>query len=369
MRAKSAAGRTSTGACSTPAWPPTRANCSRPGDKAETDNYFNPQNDADLAIRQKFSPHVTPERAAEILRQLDAMDYGQFDSLAAAIEYGHQIGLKIHAWATINEDDHGWGWRSEFAKAHPEFRWVRRDGKAVPLAAQLRVPRSPRVQARAHRRAAHELRPRRPVPRLDSHRRRPRQPANRCRTASPTAATKQPNIAAFKSKYGVDPHEVPNDDDRWVRLRAEPQTLFMRDRSRARCKKHPQANPDRRDGRPSRGTIADCMDPIDGNLRGLLLDVATWAEEGLMDAAIAAGYYRAGGDADESVPSARRRNARAKSTSGTTPGCRKRRTNSRANSTPPTTLGAKRMLFWEADYIDDRPKAAALKQSMSAHAL
>ena len=31
-------------------------------------------------------------------------------------------------------------------------------------------------------------------------------------------------------------------------------------------------------------------------------------------------------------------------------------------------LGAKRILFWEADYIDDRPNAAALKQAMSARA-
>jgi hypothetical protein len=31
-------------------------------------------------------------------------------------------------------------------------------------------------------------------------------------------------------------------------------------------------------------------------------------------------------------------------------------------------LGATRMLFWEADYIDDRPNAAALKQIMSSNA-
>ena len=52
----------------------------------------------------------------------------QLLAIAAAIDYGHSIGLKIHAWASINEDDHGWGWASEFSKAHPEFRWLRRDG-------------------------------------------------------------------------------------------------------------------------------------------------------------------------------------------------------------------------------------------------
>ena len=30
------------------------------------------------------------------------------------------------------------------------------------------------------------------------------------------------------------------------------------------------------------------------------------------------------------------------------------------------SVGAKRMLFWEADYIDDRPQAAALKAAMSS---
>ena len=31
-------------------------------------------------------------------------------------------------------------------------------------------------------------------------------------------------------------------------------------------------------------------------------------------------------------------------------------------------LQAKQMLFWEADYIDDRPQAAELKAAMSQHA-
>ena len=51
---------------------------------------------------------------------MNALDYSEFDALQAAVDYGHQIGLKIYAWASINEDDHGWGWRSEFAKAHPD---------------------------------------------------------------------------------------------------------------------------------------------------------------------------------------------------------------------------------------------------------
>jgi hypothetical protein len=107
------------------------------------------------------------------------------------------------------------------------------------------------------------------------------------------------------------------------------------------------------------------MDPIDGNLRGLLLDVATWANEGLMDSAIAAGYYRAGGDATKAFQSL------ATDTQNKvelwyyawvpqTPEEFEREF-AAANK-----LGVKRMLFWEADYIDDRPNATVLKSAMSA---
>ena len=110
------------------------------------------------------------------------------------------------------------------------------------------------------------------------------------------------------------------------------------------------------------------MDPIDGNLRGLLLDVATWANEGLMDSAIAAGYYRAGGDATKAYQALAEETQRQRSTSGTTPGCRKRRKSSTRDFAAANKLGAKRMLFWEADYIDDRPNAPALKTAMSSKA-
>src|SRR5436190_79875 len=32
----------------------------------------------------------------------------------------------------------------------------------------------------------------------------------------------QPNVEAFKKQYGADPHDLPNDDERWVKLRAQP---------------------------------------------------------------------------------------------------------------------------------------------------
>jgi hypothetical protein len=109
------------------------------------------------------------------------------------------------------------------------------------------------------------------------------------------------------------------------------------------------------------------QDPIDGNLRGLLLDVTTWADEGLVDAAIAAGYYRAGGNAAKAFEALR----------AETNGKVDLWYYARVPQTPDEfnrefdaaqSLGAKRMLVWEADYIDDRANAPALKHAMSARA-
>src|SRR5688500_18312722 len=71
---------------------------------------------------------MTDEKRLALVKQFDALDYAKFDPFAEAIRYGHKIGLQIHAWVTINEDDHGWGLQSEFTKKHSEFRWHKRNG-------------------------------------------------------------------------------------------------------------------------------------------------------------------------------------------------------------------------------------------------
>jgi hypothetical protein len=337
----------------------------RPGDKAEADNYFAPTSDADLAVRNKFSP-LTPERAAGLLQKLEAIDYSTFDSLAAAVEYGHQIGLKIHAWASINEDDHGWGWPSEFTKTHPEFRWVRRDGRAFHSQLSFAFP-----EVRAYKLALiDELIANYDIDGLFLDWIRTGDVRDNPQTTPEGFADsgyEQPNIDAFKDKYKTDPRDLPLDDDRWFRVRAEPQTLFMRD-VRKHVDEHGQKT-----GKPLPIAVMvghpwhyrGLMDPIAGNLRGLLLDVTTWANEGLMDAAIPAGYYRAGGNATKAFQ------ALASETQNKvalwyygwvpqTPDEFEREFNAAAS------LDAKRMLFWEADYIADRPPA--IKQAMSARA-
>jgi hypothetical protein len=334
----------------------------KPAGAPDADNYFNPQNDADRELFRRFSPSVDEKRAAEILKQLETNGYADFDSLAAAIDYGHQIGLKIHAWASINEDDHGWGWASEFAKAHPEYRWVRRDGRPYHSQLSFAFP-----EVRAYKLALIEELLAYDIDGLFLDWIRTGDVRDNPQTDSAGVADngyEQPNIDAFKKQFGVDPREVANDDDRWVRLRAEPQTLFMRD-----VRKHVGENRDLpiavMVGHPHH--YRGLQDPINGNLRGLLLDVPTWAKEGLMDAAVPAGYYRAGGS-----PATAYR-ALAEETGGNVDlwyyawvPQTVEEFNGQFNEAQ--SLGAKRMLFWEADYIDDRANAAALKDAMSARA-
>ena len=353
------------------------AEASRPSD----DNYFNPQNDADRAVLQKFSPGTTPERAAEIMRKLAAIDYAAFDSLGAAVDYGHSIGLKIHAWASINEDDHGWGWQSEFSKAHPEFRWMRRDGRTYR--SQLSFAFS---EVREYKLGLVKELLAYDIDGLFLDWIRTGDVRDNPQTDSAGVADsgyERPNVDAFRAEHGVDPHDVENGDDRWVRLRAAPQTEFMRAVRKLIDAVSSEGRIGRLRDQSEAGTRAPSnvpipvtvmvghpwhyrglQDPIDGNLRGLLLDVATWAREGLMDSAIAAGYYRAGG----SAPAAYR--ALAEETAGNvdlwyyawvpqTP------QEFEAQFAEARELGAQRLLFWEADYIDDRPQAAALKAAMS----
>jgi hypothetical protein len=334
----------------------------RPGNRAEHENYFSPRNDADLAIRQKFSP-LSNGQADDILSRLNRMDYSQFDSLAAAIKYGHQIGLKIHAWATINEDDHGWGWPSNFTKAHPEFRWVRRDGTPYHSQLSFAFP-----QVREYKLGLIDELLNYDIDGLFLDWIRTGDVRDNPQTDADGVANsgyEQPNIDAFKAKYNVDPHDIPNGDDRWVRLRALPQTLFMR-AVRERVKKHTKKIPIAvMVGHPWH--YRGLMDPIDGNLRGLLLDVTTWTNEGLMDSAIAAGYYRPGGDATKAFE------ALQKETDGKVDlwyyaWVPQNPEEFIREFKAASTLGAKRMLFWEADYIDDRKNADALKLIMSAKA-
>ncbi len=331
----------------------------RPFNDWDEDNFWNPQNDADRKVVDSFHMDPGPVKKAEMLAKFKRMDYSKFDALAEAVRYGHEIGLQIHAWVTINEDDHGWGISSDFARKHPEFRWRKRDGTPYHSQLSFAFPQVREYKLSIIRELAAGYR----IDglfldwiRTGDVRDNPQNDAE----GVANYGYELPLVDAFKSKFNLDPHAVPNGDERWVRVRAEPQTLFMREvRKTTRLPIAVMV------GHPWH--YRGMMDKIDGNLRGLLLDVGTWANEGLMDHAVAAGYYRDGGDATK-VYRALKDETHGKVDVWTYEWVPRSVAEFSSACDVADTVGAKQILFWEADYIDDRANAAELKAAMQARA-
>jgi hypothetical protein len=336
----------------------------RPQGKWDDDNFWDPKTDASLQALQRFTPNMSAEQRAAVRDKMKVYDYAHFDSLAAAVQYGHEIGLQIHAWVSINEDDHGWGLQSEFSKKHPDYRWRHRHGRAYYSQLSFVFP-----QVRKYKLAVlRELLRHYAIDglfldwiRTGDVRDNPQTDAN----GVADSGYEKPLIERCKSTLGFDPRQVPNGEERWVRLRAQPQTEFMRAaRKLARSQKRPipvavmVGHPWHYRG---------LMDKIDGNLRGLLLDVNTWAREGLMDAAVAAGYYRDGGTA-EMAYRALKKETEGKVDIWSYAWVPQNVADFQRDFGLAQQLEAKQMLFWEADYIDDRPQAAELKAAMFQHA-
>jgi len=268
----------------------------RPENKWDQDSFWNPQTDADRALAAQLTAGLTPQRRQEIQQKFDSLNYETFDPLDAAVRYGHQIGLRVHAWISINEDDHGWGLQSDFSKQHRELRWVRRDGRPYRSQLSFAFP-----QVREYKLAIiDELLKGYDIDGLFLDWIRTGDVRDNPQNDDAGIANygyEKPLVESFKKQFYLDPHELPNDDPRWIAHRAQPQTAFMR-LARHRMAEHHRAIPlSVLVGHPwhYRGQL----NRIDGNLRGLLLDVGPWASERLMDSAVAAGYYRDGGDAEK----------------------------------------------------------------------
>ncbi|MEP6662981.1 MAG: family 10 glycosylhydrolase [Verrucomicrobiota bacterium] len=333
--------------------------------KWDEDNYWNPQNAEDLAVQQRTTPrpNFTAKDRLALLAQVEALDYEHFDSLAAAVDYGHKIGLEIHAWVTINEDDHAWGIQSEFSKKHPEFRWRKRNGKDYRSQLSFAFP-----EVRKYKLGLLKELLGYDIDgfffdwiRTGDVRDNPQTDAE----GVADSGYEEPLVKKFKKKFDIDPHEVKNGDERWVRMRAEPQTEFVRAAHkliRSHRRKIPisamVAHPWHYRGEQNK---------IDGNLRGLLLDLTTWAREGLVDSVVAAGYHRDGGN-DELAYQALKKETEGKV--DVWPYAWVPYTVAQAEQTFALAdkLGARQILYWEADFIDDRPNAAELKAVMSRRA-
>jgi uncharacterized lipoprotein YddW (UPF0748 family) len=299
----------------------------------------------------------------DLVARAMALDYAGTDTLADAVRIGHELGLEVHAWLTINEDDHGWGWPSRFTLAHPECRWVRRDGRRYHSQLSFAFAEVQQYKLELVRELLAY-----PVDgllldwiRTGDIRDNPQNDQDGVADYGYEA----PLVESYRARYARDPRDGANGEEDWVRWRAEPITAFMRG-VRQEVQQHAR--------RPRlaamvhhrwayRGLPAE--GPIDGSLRGILCDIRTWAREGLVDELVAAGYYR-----EEGTPEAGY-HWLAEETEGRVPlwlyaWVPQEEADLARDLALAQRLGAAQILFWEADYIDFRPaeKAGLLSAAM-----
>ena len=347
-----------------------RSKLVRPMGRWDDDSFWSPKSESDKALLRRYTSTMTDEQRADLLRKFDDLNYATFDPLKAAIHYAQKIGLQLHAWIPINEDDHGWGLQSEFSKAHPQFRWKGRNGKTYrsQLSFAFEEVRQYKLSIIEELLRNYELDGLfldwirtgdvRDNPQNDS------QGVADYGWEKPLLERWR-STASNSSKTADSPKLPENGDEAWIRIRAEPQTIFMRAVRKLVTKHRPSRPIAALVGHPwhYRGEV----DKIDGNLRGLLLDVATWSREKLVDAVVPAGYYRDGGNAELAYGALRKE----------TEGRMDVWTYAWVPSTPADLdqafaladkVEAKQILFWEADYIDDRANSAELKAAFRKRA-
>jgi hypothetical protein len=328
----------------------------KPMGKWDEDSFWNPQSERDKQLVGRYN-HMTPEQRKALMAKFDVLDYAHFDPLAEAVSYGHKIGLQIHGWLSINEDDHGWGLQSEFSKKHPDSHWVHRDGRAYHSQLSFAYPEVREYKLALVRELLENYK-------LDGffldwiRTGDVRDNPQNTKGGEADFGFELPLRDAYRKKTGKELRD--ESDEAAFQFRAEPQTIFMRECAKLlREHKKPIAV---MVGHPwhYRGE----MDRIDGNLRGLLLDVKTWAKEGLMDSAVAAGYYRDGGNAEKAWH-ALHDEAGGKVDVWLYQWVPNTPFEFSGSLVQAKSVGAQQILFWEADYIEGAAKD--LTQAMAAH--
>ncbi|MCX7425375.1 MAG: family 10 glycosylhydrolase [Planctomycetia bacterium] len=81
--------------------------------------------------RQNYGPEVT--------EKFKQYDFGKFDVFRTAVDYGHELGMRVLAWFECDNEDHGLG-PSEFIVKHPQFARVWWDHSVVPWGLSLAFP-------------------------------------------------------------------------------------------------------------------------------------------------------------------------------------------------------------------------------------
>jgi len=187
------------------------------------------------------------------------------DQYQVALEYAHEIGLEFHACYRAGAWTYPtvmFGRRHGFYRAHAELQCVSKDGGSIPRISY------------AHRETQDFVLSlfREVVTKYDvdgvcmMYNRRP-----------PYLCYEAPLVEGFREAHGEDPRELADDDPRWLQFRAAALTDFMR---RLRAEVDAAASNAGRDNRLNITAFVLGRE-ADNFLYGM--DVATWAEEGLID--------------------------------------------------------------------------------------
>lgn len=206
-------------------------------------------------------------------------DVTTFDPLQSAAEQAPQFGIELWFYATpLLDCDTGNGWKGEFAKAHPEWYRVFRDGTVSDTNMSWAYPEVMEYKLATIRellrydvkgilldlvrqhcfRSGSQL--------LDEQ--------GVCR-----ALYEPPIVNAFRTKTGRDPFAIPNDDPEWMRFRADGNTDYVR-RVRQLIR---DTKPGVQLGVMVRGIGHGGTQHRGDPYRECLLDVSGWAKEGLID--------------------------------------------------------------------------------------
>jgi uncharacterized lipoprotein YddW (UPF0748 family) len=206
-------------------------------------------------------------------------DSTTFDPLRSAAEQAPQFGIELWFYVTpLLDCDTGNGWKGDFAKAHPEWYRVFRDGTVSDTVMSWAFPEVMEYKLATIRELlAYDVK----GILLDLVRQHCFKPGTElldeqgvCR-----ALYEAPVVEAFRQQTGRDAHAIPNDDEEWLRFRAACNTEYVRRvRELIRATK-----PEVQLGVMVRGIGHGGAQHRGDPYRECLLDVSGWARDGLID--------------------------------------------------------------------------------------
>jgi uncharacterized lipoprotein YddW (UPF0748 family) len=209
----------------------------------------------------------------------EGFDVTTFDPLQSAADQAPEYGVDLWFYVTpLLDCDTGNGWKGEFAKAHPEWYRVFRDGTVSDTTMSWAFPEV----------MAYKLETIRELLRynvrgilLDLVRQHCFKEGSQlldeqsvCR-----AMYERPIIEAFQTETGRDPRSISNDDEAWMRFRAAFNTEYVR-RVRELIR---STKPDVQLGVMVRGIGHGGTQHKGDPYRECLLNVTQWARDGLID--------------------------------------------------------------------------------------